>query len=481
MSETRSFNRWKKHLTPTRLLAIILTAGVLLRLAVALVMGDRVEILPGIFDQLSYDRLAQNVLAGNGFSFDQDWWPLTRAGEPTAHWSYAMTLYLVGVYGALGQHPLAARLIQAIIAGILMPWLIYRLSKRTFRTREEMEGGKRTWSFGEAVAVLAAAWTAFYGYFIYYAAALMTETFYITCILWTLDCAQRTAQAQAGENKARTRLYLELGLAAGLAVLFRQAFMLFLPFLFAWLWWASARGKSRVRVVGSKPGLRSAWLPGKGLVARSLASLAMVVLLILPFTVFNYTRFQRFVLLNTNSGYAFFWANHPIHGSKFIPLFTEEMPSYQELIPEELHGLDEAALDQALLKLGFGYVLSDPKRYLLLSLSRIPEHFIFWPLATSPLLSNLTRVGSLGVALPFSLAGLALWANDLRRKRLRDLESGALLILFLIVYSGLHILTWAGIRYRLPVDPVLVLFATYGFGKIITWAMERFRKQPASQ
>jgi hypothetical protein len=61
------------------------------------------------------------------------------------------------------------------------------------------------------------------------------------------------------------------------------------------------------------------------------------------------------------------------------------------------------------------------------------------------------------------------------------MESGALLILFLIVYSGLHILTWAGIRYRLPVDPVLVIFAAYGFGKIITWAMERFRKQPGSQ
>ncbi len=188
------------------------------------------------------------------------------------------------------------------------------------------------------VALLAAAWTVFYGYFIYYAAALMTETFYIICILWTLDAAQRIAQAQAGDVQGRPvyRLYLELGSAAGLAMLFRQAFLLFLPFLFAWLWWVNWRACNLSR-------RRCVWLPPKGLVLGSLAIILVVLAFILPFTTYNYIRFQRFVLLNTNSGYAFFWANHPVHGSKFVSLFTEDMPSYQELIPEELRSLDEAA------------------------------------------------------------------------------------------------------------------------------------------
>jgi hypothetical protein len=34
-----------------------------------------------------------------------------------------------------------------------------------------------------------------------------------------------------------------------------------------------------------------------------------------------------------------------------------------------------------------------------------------------------------------------------------------LLMLFAIVYSGVHILTWTLIRYRLPVDAVLIPFA----------------------
>ena len=103
--------------------------------------------------------------------------------------------------------------------------------------------------------------------------------------------------------------------------------------------------------------------------------------MILPVTAYNYSRFKRFVLLNTNAGYAFFLANHPFYGTHFIP--AREMEDYQALVPIELQSLDEAALDQALLKLGIGFVKDDPVRYLLLSLDRIPEYFRFWPSADS--------------------------------------------------------------------------------------------------
>jgi hypothetical protein len=53
-----------------RVLAGILVLAVVLRVGAALYMGDRVQDLPGIYDQISYDRLAQNVVAGRGFSFD---------------------------------------------------------------------------------------------------------------------------------------------------------------------------------------------------------------------------------------------------------------------------------------------------------------------------------------------------------------------------------------------------------------------------
>ena len=85
----------------------------------------------------------------------------------------------------------------------------------------------------------------------------------------------------------------------------------------------------------------------------------VLFVLVAPWTVRNYLAFNRFVPLNTNSGFAFFWANHPIHGTSFIAILPAQGPSYQDLIPVELRHLDEAALDQALLRGGLRFVAED--------------------------------------------------------------------------------------------------------------------------
>ncbi len=455
-------------LKPRQWLGGLLLLSVLLRVAAALYLGDKIEILPGIFDQLSYDRLATNLVAGNGFSMDVNWWPLTRAGEPTAHWSYSMTFYLALVYKIFGHHPLVARLLQAVITGALTPWLVYRISKRIFRA-DTSQSSKNA----EPIALMAACWVALYGYFIYYGAALMTEAFFILSILWSLDCSLQIAHHQkdrsappssSSEPKFKPWPWIELGVAFSLAVLFRQAYLLFLPFLLIWLWWAGFRAPKTDIFGAPADGRRKhSWQFASG----SLLAVLVLFLFILPFTIYNYQRFERFVLLNTNSGYAFFWANHPVHGDRFVSLFTEDMPSYQELIPADLHHLDEAALDQALMDLGLGFVFQDPGRYLRLTLSRIPDHFIFWPLPTSHPISNLTRVGSLGLALPFALLGFGFWFSGLRRSHWVDPAVGGLLLWFFLIYNGIYIGSWAGIRYRLPTDPVLVIFGAYGLYRVI--------------
>ncbi len=457
-------------LSRTRVRALlwgIIALAVLLRLASALYQGDTVAALPGIHDQFSYDALARRVLAGYGFSFATDWWPLTRAGEPTAHWSYLYTLYLAAVYALFGPHPLAARLIQAVVAGVLHPWLAYRIGRRllssgealTLAQREkEREGGGE----GELVGLVAAALTATYAYFIYYAGALMTETFYILAVLWALDLAFRTCPERSrrgnrriadvglgeGENpQSEIGGWVLLGLALGIAALLRQVILFFVPFLFAWLWWAARRQGEGENLTPS---------PARPL-SRFFVSLAVIAALILPCTLRNYRAFGRFVLLNTNAGYAFFWANHPIYGTHFVGILPPDGPSYQDLIPTELRGLDEAALDQALLREGLHFVIEDPARYILLSISRVREYFKFWPSSESSLISNISRSVSFGLALPFIIYGLWLSVSD--RSRLHHVRSVTLLYLFVVIYSLIHLLSWSLIRYRLPVDAVLVLFA----------------------
>ena len=440
----RSNKRW---------LGAILLVSVVVRLAASIVVGDEVVVLPGIADQISYHTLALRLLGGYGFTFGQQWWPITAAGTPTAHWSYLYTLYLFVVYGVFGAHPLAARLIQSLVAGVLMPWLTYRLARRVVPWTTT-EPDQPHWP-----ALVAAAWSALYIYFIYYTAALMTEAFFMVGVLWSLDCTLRLADRRLATGET-TRpavgwlTWAELGLALAITTYLRQTMLLVVPALLVWL------ALLEILAAGGSLGARlgAAW---RNLAGGVIAAMAVLFLLIAPATVFNYRQFHRFVLLNTNAGYAFFWANHPIYGDHFVAILPNNIP-YTDLIPADLRSLNtnEAALESALMQRGVGFVLADPARYIRLSISRIPVYFLFWPTSDSGFLSNAARVASFGLALPFMLAGLALWAADWRRAGGRGFAArGSLLVLFCAVYSLIHLLSWALTRYRLPVDAVGLIFA----------------------
>jgi hypothetical protein len=441
-----------RHATPA--LFVILTVAVLLRLAAALYLGNTVEVLPGTFDQVSYHALALRVLGGHGFSFGQASWPMTAADAPTAHWSFLYTLYLSAVYALFGPNPLAARIIQAVAVGLLHPFLAYLIGRRVFGVR---------------AGLLAAAFTAVYIYFIYYAATLMTEPFYITAILGALYLMLRLRRPAPG---LEIRLAIALGLVLGTAILLRQLVLLLVPFLLLWLWairWLDARPP------GERPHL-SRFLRDKNLPWRpTLVVIGIIVLMILPFTLYNQGRFDRFVLLNTNSGFAFFWANHPVYGTRFQGILPSELGSYQDLIPPELRQLDEPALEQALLVRGVQFVTDDPGRYLLLSLSRIPVYFMFWPSADSSGISNISRVGSFALFLPLMLGGLIYSLVNARLRR-ATLADTSLLLLFTFLYTGVHLASWALIRYRLPVDAILLIYAGLAGAWVWSFLLRRFSR-----
>ncbi len=419
------------------ILTIILAVSVILRIGAAVYVGNEVEELPGTADQISYHTLALRILDGHGLTFGEPWWPATAPGEQTAHWSYLYTGFLTLVYSLFGPAPLAARLIQAALTGLLHPWLAYLLGRKIF---------------GPVAGLLAAGLTAVYAYFIYYGATLMTEPFYICAILGSLYLALRLAEQgrpDAGQPvRSGWGTAVALGLTLGAAVLLRQLYLLIIPFPFLW-----------ILVVGRR---RLAPLVLSGLV---------VVAMILPFTAFNFARFDRFVLLNTNAGFAFFWGNHPVYGTRFQPILPTD--TYHELIPPELLTLDEAALDQALLQRGLQFILEDPGRYALLSLSRIPAYFMFWPSAESSGISNWARILSYGLLWPFMLYGVIVALLRRKRSEARQfLRQGlaspvTLLLLFALAYTAIHILTWTLIRYRLPVDAVMLLFAGLAFADLL--------------
>ncbi|MCI0731146.1 MAG: glycosyltransferase family 39 protein, partial [Chloroflexi bacterium] len=319
-----------------QLLTLILLAAVLIRLPIALLMGDQVTVLPGIHDQVSYDALARSLLAGRGYSFTENWYPFTSANTPTAHWSFVYPLYLAGMYSLIGYHPLAARLFQATVGGALMCFLVYLIGRRVVN---------------EHTGLVGAALAAVYGYFIYYSVALMTETFFIVLVLFALYLSLEL------KEKPTLMRWMWLGLALGMAGLLRQTVLLFVPFLLLWLFWELKKGDVR-------------WW------AFALP-IVVIILLIAPWTLRNYLVYHRFLLLNSNAGYALFASNHPNLGTDWR---NEEVVVP---VPEKLIGQNEAELDQALTRKGVEFILADPKRYLWLSLDKTLEYFKFWPASDS--------------------------------------------------------------------------------------------------
>jgi hypothetical protein len=421
--------------------------AVALRLAAALYLGNTITEQPGIFDELSYHTLANRVLDGHGFTFGTGWWPATQPNEPTAHWSYLYVLLLSGIYALFGSSPLVARLLQAVLCGVLQPLLAYSIARRLF---------------GSRVGVATAAVVACYAYFIYYAGALVTESLYIVAVLWAVRVAIEMTDAREAPPLASWRV---LGLAAGMAILLRQAMLLLAPVLLAWTGWrlwtrmpglvGAARGRGRTRVL---------W--------GVCQAVGVVVLCVAPWTVRNYFAFGQFVPLNTNAGFALFWGNHPVHGTNFVPILPGSV--YGTLIPSDLDGLNEAALDKALLQRALRFVRDEPGRFAWISLDRAKEYVKFWPSEDSGRLSNLARVLSFGVCFPFLVSGLGLVVLKSGGSSTPQLHSGVwFLIGIAAAYSLIHILSWTLTRYRLPVDALMMPFIGLSIVHVCSFASYR--------
>lgn len=399
------------------LVVFILSSAVILRLGVALYLGDST---PAGKDETSYSTLGWRLAEGHGYSFGERHYPgFVLPDTATSHWSFLYTAFVAGVYAVAGPQPLAVRLASAVLGGLLLPWMLHRL-------------GRRIWPERESLALLAAGMGAVYAYFVLFSAQLMTETFFIAAVLWSLERSLALLGLLEEERAARRRLMvtaLGLGASLGTATLLRQSI---LP-------WAAVSFALLLGYGWRKGQLRWAL---EGLLMAGMVLLAFV----LPFTTRNYVAYGEFMLLNSNAGYAMYSAQHPMHGTSFQAFAAAPLPNDLDPLPQ-----NEPQWDRALMARGFQFIVDEPERYALLSLSRVADFFMFWPAAETPLINNIGRVLSFGLFLPFMIYGLWLSRCDWRRYWF--------LYLYMGFYTMLHLLTWAMIRYRLPVDAVLLLFA----------------------
>lgn len=406
-----------------RLLLIILAVALLARVGAAFYLGNTVSGLSGANDEITYSMLGHRFATGHGMTFPEPWYPWIKADAPQSYFSYTFSLFIAGIYKIFGYQPLAARLVMALLStGIVL--MTYVLGRRLFH---------------EKIALLAAAIAAVYAYLIFYGVALVTETPFTLALMIALYV---TLRIRSGEWRG-LKAWLLLGAVLAIAVLSRIAVIFFVPVLLLWLYWA-VRKQTPIVYVG---------IP-----------LLLIGLSMLPLTLRNYQLWGEFALSEAQFGHVFWNGNHPDHMGNFHPFRV--FP-----IPEDVLALDnDVLITNRLLEMAIENILHDPQAFIMLTLTRLRELFVFWPTADSGFLPNLLRVLSFGLIVPFALYGL--FANVRRFNEL------APIYLFGVIHVGIYAVTWTMVRYRVPIDPFLILFAAYTLSQAY---QSMYHRQPVAK
>lgn len=441
------------------LLPALFVIALVIRLIYVLTLEARIV----WYDGEEYSRLAGTLLETGRY--------LNSAGNASAFWPPGYPVFLAWIYTIFGESIPAVRLVQAVLSAAVVP-LVFALGRR---------------AVGVRAALLAAVFTAIYPLFIYSAGAF----FPVTLQIFLLTASILLAHIALEENRGWRAWLAPIGagfLSAWAALTAASA----LPAVFGiapWMIWARRRmpfaGRLTIplrppvkdRPSGSPGVTRPTWRSGIRELRAPLLFLAMLVLVVGSWTARNQRILGHAVLVSNNGGYNLWLGNYPGVGASTgnsleIPGMKEEADSLWRSNPTEV------TRDRAFSAQARRYIRENPGRFLRLTLSKA---LAFWALYPQPVTEDRPRLGaggldleklasilSYGVLLPLALFGLY---RSLRRGTSplavpteyppRDLLA-PLVLLLALMYTGVHAVVLSKVRFRLPLDPLVILYGAAG-------------------
>jgi len=355
----------------------------------------------------------QSVLLGDAVAYREVGKSLWATGQMNA--LYFMPLYpaLVAVFG-----PGWPQLLIDIALSTVLVWLIYELTDAIFASKR--------------AAILAAAVAAVYPYFIFYSIVGLTETLFMVLLLAAYLCWYRNA-------------YIAASVFSVLGILTRPVLDPLAPLLL--LYFAIAiRGLS----------IKAA--------AKYLAIyVGIYCVLMAPWWLHNYKAYQTFVRLNLGSGVALLSGNSPSNQTGGIDNNLEAtMAPFGEIA-------DPVARDKAMQRAALNYIKEDPGRFLIQAAKRFQRFWSPWP-QTEEYSRPLYKLISFCSFIPVLLLALVFVVLYGRTYFLRI----APLLLFIVYLSSLHLVFPASLRYRLPVEPFLIILAAAGAVHLVDrWSQKK--------
>ncbi len=263
----------------------------------------------------------------------------------------------------------------------------------------------------------------------------------LTCILWA---------TQEISESVRVRNWIGYGLVWGFAIALNPSVLSLLPFLFGWLAWKKWRN-----------GFRWMRLP---IIALLIMSACCV-----PWTVRNYIAFHKFIPFRSNFGLELWLGNNPDNqtiladgGSPFLnPALRKEYVQLGEVAFMKVKGTE-----------ALHYIAANPGTFVKFSWYRFAET---WLGVTEPFV-DAWSTNSWDVRIPLAinvfvilmgLAGLFI----LHRSNPRI---GTLVAIFPFIYPAVYYITHPALRYRHPIDPILLVLAAFALSRMV----RRTSRQP---
>jgi len=407
-------------------LIIILCAVILPRIIWFSVLGGS---LPRpLRDQGIYLRMAGQVAEGRGLSFTRDmaWIKYRTSGddELAEAWS-GDPEYMFGIVPV--ETPTAA--IEPgypVILGLLF-MLMGPVSGSVFllNTLFAILGALAMWrmvteNWGKKAGIIGGVIWALYPYYIYYSAYAMSETIHISLIPAVVWLTYKTMD--------KGKWGFNAGAVNGILFLFRSTAIFLIPLQLLFILF------------------RKQW---KG----TLLLLAGFILVCIPWVVRNQMVMGSPVLLPTKGSLNLWMRNNP----EILEIEDVALPEWVENSITERQLLEYPSMEQAQTELERTSMLGERATKFIFA-----NPILFGYLSALRFLNFISPVGNTTSGIPAKAAGFIFYIPMLvmsaieffRRRKDRNV---LLLIMLFVLYALLHTFAHGGIRYRLPVDMVLMV------------------------
>ena len=259
-------------------------------------------------DSVRYDRIALELLAGNGFS--------------SASTAPLYPVFLSLIYRFFGHSFLAVRIIQAVI-GSASIFIVYLIAGEIF---------------SEKAGLIAGSISAVYPFFIFFTGLLLTETLFIFLLLCLIFFLRKMTIL------LQWRYTVYTGIFAGLSILIKPVMSYFLLFALA-------------VVLAACAGRR------KKLFVKVIPVLIITGIILMPWAWSNYKRTGKIIFLTTSGGLTLYESNNPL---------ADGGPGVEKIAwTEEMGNMNEIELDKHFKQQAVLFIKNNPRRFLKLAMIKL--------------------------------------------------------------------------------------------------------------